>query len=375
MRAANLFLAFASATAVWLICVTASILLAIVVGIVPIILMVIWDAVAPAPVGDTTFDAIAVMTILLVTLALMPSVSTVILRLSLRLSPLPVGHTANSRPAATLWLSWLLVMAALLVSGSEWITLVVAILIGAIGIGRAHYFRRQWSGFPRSPTVLFLRRFGRTADRLVSTAIRRAMPERTSLAFLVGSRQGAASWDPLVVGFDGMNRRALPYYLRSTDDDWIDHVKQMVLRADAVVLDATDWSEAMDTELDIVDACRASERLVILIRPHDTADQGLLGRQRLLRYRASWRQAGHRIFWGFMLALLPAVIADSAGWSVAARVVVSVPAVAAWLCLAVRPLMDARSTEELARTLTALHDSRSAVRGNGVQPPVSEPTS
>ena len=47
----------------------------------------------------------------------------------------------------------------------------------------------------------------------------------------------------------------------------------MVLRADAVVLDATDWSEAMDTELAIVDACGASDRLIILLRHDDAVDE------------------------------------------------------------------------------------------------------
>ena len=49
------------------------------------------------------------------------------------------------------------------------------------------------------------------------------------------------------------------------------------------------------------------------------------------------------MYFGSMLTLLPAVVGDSVGWSLKARLLVTLPAVLAWLCLAVRPLMDADS--------------------------------
>jgi hypothetical protein len=351
--ASHLFLALTSSTVVWVLSIATPILIASAVSVVPVILMAIWTHITGAPVRDTTLEATVVLVIVMVTAMLMPAMSIAILRLSLRLSPLPIGHSATSHPAPMLWLSWLLVIGALIAAGSEWITLLVAVLVGSCGIGRAYYFRRQWTGFPRGRTVLFLRRFGRTADRLVSTAIRRAMPEGARLAFLVGSRQGVASWDPLVLAFDGLGRRALPHYLRSSDDEWVGHVRQIVSHADAVVLDATDWSEAMDTELAIVDACKASNRLIILLR-HTDAREDVAERPRPVRYRASWRQAGHRMFWGFLLTFVPAVVGDSIGWSLNTRFLITIPAVLAWLCLAVRPLMDADSTNELTSRLAAL---------------------
>jgi hypothetical protein len=235
-------------------------------------------------------------------------------------------------------------------SGSEGITLVIAVAIAGCGMGRAYYFRRHWQGFPRGRTVLFLRRFGKTADRLVSTAVRRAVPEGASLTFLVGSRQNAASWDPLVVAFDGFRGRGLPHYLHSTDDKWVGHVREMVSRADAVVLDATDWSEALDTELAAVDECGTSDRLIVLVR-HGHPEQPALQTRHVLRYRASWRQAGHRMFWGGMLTLVPAVAGEDIGWSVGTRILLTFPAVIAWLLLAVRPLMDQSATDELERWL------------------------
>ena len=319
--------------------------------------MAIWGAITNAPVDATTIGATAALTIIAVTLFLIPRISTAILRLSLRLSPLPIGEPATSQYVWILGLAWLFVVGALVASGSEWITLLVAALVGICGMARAYRFRRRWKGFPRGRTVLFLRRFGKTADRVVSTAIRRAMPMGSCLAFLVGSRQAAASWDPLVVAFDGLNRHALPHYLSSTDTDWVVHVKKMVAQADAVVLDGTDWSEALDTELAIVDACQASERLIVLVRHGERNTAVVEGRNHLI-YRASWRAAGHRMFWGLMLTLVPAVIGENIGWSFRTRVLVSLPALLAWLCLAVRPLMDAASTNELARRLASLSNRR-----------------
>ena len=354
VRAAPLhaFLAFASATAVWMLCVAIAIFASLVCLFVPVVLLAIWARITGQEVSDAVFDTAAGIGIVMVTVALLPWMSTAILRFSLRLSPLPVGTAVRFSAAPVLWLAWLLLFIAFVASGSEWITLLVASVIAAGGMGRVYHFRRHWQGLPRGRTVLFLRRFGKSADRLVSTAIRRAAPEGAYLAFLVGSRQNAASWDPLVIAFDGLGRRRLPLYLQSTDGEWVGHVREMVMQADAVVLDATDWSEAMDAELAIVDACGASDRLIVLARAGQTVLGPVRTRQQL-RYRVSWRQAGHRIFWGFMLALLPAAVGDTLGWSLMARVMATLPALGAWLLLAVRPLMDESATDDLTARLRA----------------------
>ena len=351
-RALHVFLAFASSSVVWTLCIAIPILSALMVLFVPVVLMAVWSNIAGDALSDATLEKIIVATILLVTVALVPVVSTSILRLSLRLSPLTVARPIRFDPLPILWLSWLLVFMALASSDSDTITLVVAVFVLCCGLGRTYYFRRRWRGIPSGRTVLFLRRFGKTADRVVSTAVRRAVPEDASLTFLVGSRQNAASWDPLVVAFDGLRGRGLPHYLQSTDDEWVRHVGEMVSHADSVVLDGTDWSDALDTELGIVDACGASDRLIVLVREGHPQRSALEGR-RQLRYHVSWRHAGHRIFWGGMLTLLPAVAGQSIGWSVNARILLSVPAVITWLLLTVRPLMDESSTNELERWLAA----------------------
>jgi hypothetical protein len=363
-RALHAFLAFTSSAVVWLLCIAAPILAALAILFVVVILLALWGAIVSGPVTDATIAVVSHAVILLATLALGPTTSAAVLRLSLRISPLPIGRPASSRPAPTVFLSWLLIVAALLASGSEGITLLVAGVTGAWGMARVYRFTRRWRGRPRGPTVLFLRRFGRSADRLVSTAVRRAVPEGASLVFLVGRRQSAASWDPLVVAFDGLRRGGLPLYLQSTDDHWITDVTQMTLQAQAVVLDATDWSEAMDTELGIVDACGASDRLTVLLR-HDCPDDEAVRLRPRLRYRASWRQAGHRVFWGLMFTLVPAAVGDSAGWSPRTQVLLTLPAVVAWLLLVVRPLMDEAATRDLARRLAG----RAGTAGRAAGPP------
>ena len=352
-RTLHVFLAFASSSGVWTLCIAIPILAALMLLFVPVILMAVWSNIAGDPLSDAALERIVTATILLVTAALLPVLSTSVLRLSLRLSPLTVARTVGFDALPILWLSWLAVFMLLAGSGSDRLTLVVAVVVLGAGIGRVYYFRRRWRGFPRGDTVLFLRRFGKTADRLVSTAVRRAVPTDASLTFLVGTRQNAASWDPLVVAFDGLGGRGLPHYLQSTDDEWVRHVREMVSHADSVVLDGTDWSEALDTELAVVDACGAGDRLIVLVREGRPA-QAALETRRLLRYRVSWRHAGHRIFWGGMLTLVPAVAGESIGWSVNARILLSAPAVMAWLLLTVRPLMDERATRELEQWLAAI---------------------
>lgn len=357
-RALHVFLAFASSSVVWTLCVAIPILAALAFLFVPLILLAIWANIAGDPVSDAAVERFATVMILLATFALLPTISTAILRLSLRVSPLAVGRRVRFHLGVILWFSWLAVFGLLAGSGSETITLIVAVAIVVCAMGRVYYFRHRWQGFPRGRTVLFLRRFGKTADRLVSTAVRRAVPEGASLTFLVGSRQNVASWDPLVVAFDGLRGRGLPHYLQSTNDEWVGHVREMVCHADALVLDATDWSEALDTELAVVDGCGASDRLIVLVR-HGHPEQPALQTRRQLRYRASWRQAGHRIFWGGMLTLVPAVAGENIGWSVDTRILLTFPAVTAWLLLAVRPLMDQSATDELAHWL-ATRDTRPA---------------
>jgi hypothetical protein len=101
------------------------------------------------------------------------------------------------------------------------------------------------------------------------------------------------------------------------------------------------------------DRCGASDRLIVLVRDGHPEQPALKARYQL-RYRVSWRQAGHRIFWGSMLTLLPAVGGENIGWSMNTRILLTLPAVIAWLLLVVRPLMDARATDELERWLRAL---------------------
>ena len=354
MRLVDAFLAFTCSAVVWLVWIAAPILASVACAVPIFVVLAIWDALTGLPVGDAATPVLAVATTLLMTGLLMPVSSKAVLRVSLRLSPLPIARPDTAAIPAVLWMSWLLLPVVLILTRAEWISVVVAVAVGAGGFARVYHFRRSWQGLPAGRTVLFLRRFGRTADRLVSSAIRRALPRDASLVFLVGERQGVASWDPVVVAFDGL-RRGLPQYLQSTDDQWVAHVTQLVRHADAVVLDATDWSDAMATEMAIVQSCGASGRLTILHREHERPEAA--DDPRHLHYRASWRQAGGRMFWGIYLTLVPAVIASDMGSPRAVSIVLTIAAVIAWVLLVVRPLMDAAAAEALTRRLS---ETRSA---------------
>jgi hypothetical protein len=346
----------------WLVCIAAPIVFAMILLVPTAIAAGLWGLFFDQHLSSTTVERGITLVIVLMTLLLLPTLSDAIVRMSLRLSPLPIGTRSRFQLAPTLWLSWLLVLIAFVAVNSSAVTQSVAVIMGISCMARVYYFRHRWEGFPRGRTILFLRRFGRSADRLVSSAIRRAVPDETRLALLVGSRQGLASWDPVVVSFDGL-ATALPHYLRSTNDEWAGHVREMVARADAVVLDATDWSEAMDTELAIVDASGASGRLIVLERAGQTAAPRTHAMNRVL-YRASWRHARDRILFGSFLTLVPAVFGESLGWSIQARVLVSIPAVMLWLLLGVRPVMDPTGAAELTRQLASLAKERPQEAGS-----------
>jgi hypothetical protein len=347
-RLVDAFLAFACSTVVWVVCIATPILASVACAVPILAVLAIWDALTSMPAIDRLTPVLAVVTTMLLTGLLMPVLSKAVLRVSLRLSPLPIARSDRAAIPAILWISWLVFLVVLILGGSEWLTVVVAFAVGAGGFARVYHFRRGWEGLPAGRTVLFLRRFGRTADRLVSSAIRRALPRDVSLVFLVGERQGIASWDPVVVAFDGL-RRGLPQYLQSTDDQWVAHVTQLVRHADAVVLDATDWSDAMATELAIVQSCGASDRLTVLMREKERPEAA--DDTRRLHYRASWRQASGRMFWGGFLTLFPAVIASDMGSPREVSIALTIAAVVAWALLVVRPLMDPAAAEALTRRL------------------------
>jgi hypothetical protein len=346
-------LALTSAIVIWLLSVAAIVIFAMALLLVPMVLAAIAGTVIGIRLSPRTVEIVTVVAIVTVTLIALPMLSTAPVRFSLRAAPLSVGQPASRRIPHALWVSWLLVVAGLVAGDSEWITVLVAVAVGVVGLARAHRFRPRWKGLPDRRTVLFLRRFGKTADRLVSTAVRRATPPSASVAFLIGDRQGPSSWDPIQVGFDGLQRDAVPLYLQSTSARWQQDVQVLVTRADAIVLDASDWSGSMDAEVAIVDGCGARDRLIVIARAGRAAERALAGRT-VLAYHRSWNAAFQRIFWGGLLALVPAIQGEEFGFGRAGLIAVSVPAFIAWLLLVVRPLMDEASAKSLAEKLAIL---------------------
>ena len=128
----------------WTLCVAVPILAAVVFLFVPLILLAIWASIADDPVSSAAIERFATAAILVATLAFLPIISTAILRLSLRLSPLAVGRQGRFHLVPILWLSWLLVFGLLAGSGAERITLIVAVVIGGCAMGRVYSFRERY---------------------------------------------------------------------------------------------------------------------------------------------------------------------------------------------------------------------------------------
>ena len=346
-------LALLTAALVWLLAVAAPVLLGIALGVPVMIGMAVLGLDL-----DRHLDWLTPLLILLAAVAVSGFVTVLPLRFGLRLAPLPIGEAGRGWLPPALIGAWLGVLGVFILMEAEWITVVFTILVGLAGLWRLWAFRRAWTGLPPAPSVLFLRRFGQSGDRLVSTAMRQALPEHATLVFLLGGRQGGDSWDPLLISFEGAGTgwepKAAPVYLQTTDEEWVDRVRALIDHSAAIVFDATDWSDAMATEANLIQQAGAEDKTIVLMRGEAPLPAALSGRQ-VIRYRKSWRQARSRIGWGLLLLVVaPQAIAMADTERELPYLWPTILLVLLWGWLLVRPLMDGGALEGLKQELRAV---------------------
>ena len=164
------------------------------------------------------------------------------------------------------------------------------------------------------PFVLFLRRFSKFPDRAVLNLVLRQTPSSKPIAFLIPTRSRAEDWSPLLVGFAGMKLlhpfRSVPIIVKSGDAEWTQAVKVLIDRAQIIILDISETSDAIETEYEIISEAACWQKMVFLkndsakmsyefeqnIRPSDS---------RIIYYRESWIRGIPRMFLGFFVMLLP----------------------------------------------------------------------
>jgi len=347
-RLASLIWAVIVTTLLWLMALVATLLPVLMIAMPIGILVMLWKK----TVGEWVLTGL----LLIGTIVLVDLLTTPVVRFGLRIAPLPVGRPKGGRLPGTLAISWVLALAVLVSNDTEWQSLFAICLAGPVAAWRLRSFKRAWTGMPRERFVLFLRRFGKSGDRLVGSAIRHAAPEKAALAFLVGKRNTGESWDPFLVGFDGLgsgsDASSVPLYLEADDREWIDRVRDLVVRADAVVFDATDWSPAMDIEAKLLQESDVAAKTIVLARKGKAGPETGVPRRSAIAYSRSWRAASNRIVLGFVATvLLPLVIHAAAVSRQDPEPVLAIPCVALWVWLFVRPLMDKQSAAALKAEL------------------------
>ena len=339
--------------------ITSYVLLVMLRLLIPIVILVLlleW-LMGGSPSLDIWIEWILVVLIIGTALLLVQPITAPIVRYSLRMAPLPLGESARSSSVLGLALAWLIVF--LILWTAEWPVRAIVVLVGVLGIWKSWEIRRRWKGEPDGEIVLFLRRFDKSADRTIGTAVRQVVPENKQLVFLMGNRPGGASWDPFLVGFDGLHLgwdpKSLPLYLQTTDEEWVERVRGTLQRAKAVIFDATDWSGPMETEASLIEETNAGEKTLVVMRGDRNADAPPIPRKRMIRYRRTWRGTFQRIFWGgVIIVFLPQILMTETQTEEGPNPIATIMLSIVWFWICVRRLMDKDSVEELRKELAVI---------------------
>ncbi|HEX4960734.1 MAG TPA: hypothetical protein VF173_07840 [Thermoanaerobaculia bacterium] len=183
------------------------------------------------------------------------------------------------------------------------------------------------------PFVLFLRGFGGLADRSVAPSVLAAIPHGRRIVFLVPRFSGTAQWDPFTLGLSGFRllqpMRSMPVYISATAEQWVEVVRDLIRRAETIVIDLSRDSSAIRTELQLI-VSEGRMREAVLIDPEeDSPAEAILQAQfpasseapfLRWRYRKTWLRGSLRMLGG--IALISVVIALLA---------IMLPAIVPWL--------------------------------------------
>ena len=231
--------------------------------------------------------------------------------------------------------------------------------------------------------IFYLRRFSSFADRSVVAEILRAAPVGVPVAFLVGPAGERGSWDPLLISFSGTKWlrpfASSPIYLKSSDDEWETCVQSLIGRARCIVVDVTDLSQSIETEIDMTKKLKKDNEILWFAelskaetqRPSSLPD-------RYVRYTRSWRQALPRMLLGFVLlvfivaatawtersdaAFRAAIAGDTRAFPTLLSYLAfySLIALPGWIPLFLRPSVSSAARREIHRALGTILERRAA---------------
>jgi len=152
---------------------------------------------------------------------------------------------------------------------------------------------RHYAGFRtflESPYVVFLRRFSTFSDRVLTGFVMRNLPAGVPIVILQSRVSGLQDWDPFAMGFNGMKLlfpiRSMPLVLSVSDERWLEWVERLAEKSSGVVLDLTEISPSVRSELAVLKAGGFDSKLILV------ADGNVLGS--LETIRNEWQMGGSR---------------------------------------------------------------------------------
>lgn len=169
------------------------------------------------------------------------------------------------------------------------------------------------------PYVLFLRRFSKFSDRTVINLVLRQTPASKPVGFLVPPRSRAGDWNPFLVGFAGMKLlhplRSVPLVVTSKNTEWENAIQQLITRAQFVVVDISERSSAIETELEMINQAGCWQKTILLeeVSKKTSEPDSMTGSEghQIIHYRKSWIRGIPRMILGYFamhISIIPLVI-------------------------------------------------------------------
>jgi hypothetical protein len=192
--------------------------------------------------------------------------------------------------------------------GPSAIAVVAGLVVVWVQVAMALWFYASRQAQRQSPFVLYLRRFHGFSDRVAYRFLLGSLPAGTSLATLVPVVGGPRDLDPFVLGFAGFRfrhpLRSMPRTFAAPNAEWQQCVVALMRSADAVVVDGSAPSGAMQFEYEQIAALGLGARTVLLVEEGRRADAPLIEGATTLAYRRSgWASAPRALIWAGLVAL------------------------------------------------------------------------
>lgn len=197
--------------------------------------------------------------------------------------------------------------------------LILTLIFPLIAILYIHMRRRT----PKS-IILFLRRFGRSADAALMSALMQAAPKGAQVALIASPGSKTTSWDPMILIFSGFRWARpwsnLPIYLRSSDAHWKDNVAHWISISDIIVFDGSDLSVSMAAEWAMIENKRAELRTIVMSNSNENIKTLIKPSEGVttIEYRLTWLAAIRRLVIGSIILAIAGYLAfDMAGVGIA----------------------------------------------------------